>query len=192
MAALSCLRFSGRSLLTISLRGSFGSKVALPTITPQNVVVRNMSGHKRTMEIVPSSFEWRKFKDHLNFYAMLGIIPLACIIGATNLLVGPGELIDTPEGYEPKHWEYYKSPISQFFAHYVIDSPEKRYERHMHFVAVEMDKIKMRKLEKKVKLLVGEYGKRYDSKRWYYVPTNDRITQAGREFEQENDSTRGY
>lgn len=29
-------------------------------------IVRQMSGgHKRTLEILPTNYEWRKFKDHL-------------------------------------------------------------------------------------------------------------------------------
>jgi NADH dehydrogenase (ubiquinone) 1 beta subcomplex subunit 5 len=83
---------------------------------------------------VPTNFEWRKFKDHLHFYVMLGVLPIVAIISAANLFIGPGEVIDIPDDYEPKHWEYYKSPISQFIARHFTDSPEKIYERHMHFL----------------------------------------------------------
>jgi NADH dehydrogenase (ubiquinone) 1 beta subcomplex subunit 5 len=151
-----------------------------------------MSGHGAKMPLVPSSFEWRKFKDHMNFYFMLGIIPIAGIIGATNLFIGQHELADIPEGYEPKHWEYYKSPISRFIARYLLDSPEKWYERHMHFVAIEKDKILMRKLERKIELLVGEGGQRYDSKRWYYEPVNDRAAPAKRALQAHVDELEGY
>jgi len=144
------------------------------------------------MEMTPTNFEWRKFKDHLHFYIMLGVIPIAAIISYVNLFIGPGELIDTPDDYEPKHWEYYKSPISQFISRNFVDSPEKMYERHMHFVAIEKEKILMRKLEKKIALLVGQGAERYDSKKWYYLPANDRPAQTGRAFEEDQDKNQGF
>jgi NADH dehydrogenase (ubiquinone) 1 beta subcomplex subunit 5 len=144
------------------------------------------------MEFIPTNFEWRKFKDHMNFYFMLGLVPIGVIIGAVNLFIGPGELIDTPEGYEPKHWEYYKSPISRFISRYLIDSQEKWYERHMHFIALEKEKILMRKLEKKVSLLVGDAEHRHDSKRWYYLPSNDKAAVKGRLVEEITEEGRGY
>jgi len=149
-------------------------------------------GHKKTLEFVPTNFEWRKFKDHLHFYVMLGVLPIVAIISAANLLVGPGELIDVPDDYEPKHWEYYKSPVSQFIARHFTDSPEKIYERHMHFLAVEKDKILMRKLEKKIDLLVGEGAHRSDSKRWYYLPVNDKPAESGRAFEEDIEKNQGF
>jgi len=148
-------------------------------------------GHKRTLEFVPTNFEWRKFKDHLHFYVMVGALPIITIITAVNLFIGPGELIDTPDDYEPKHWEYFKSPISQFIARHLIDSPEKMYERHMHFLAIEKEKILMRKLEKKIELLVGDAGQRHDSKRWYYMPVNERPALKGRAFEEDMEKSQG-
>jgi NADH dehydrogenase (ubiquinone) 1 beta subcomplex subunit 5 len=157
-------------------------------------VIREMSGggHKRTMDIIPSNFEWRKFKDHLHFYVLLGLVPVAALVGSVNLFIGPAELADIPEGYEPKHWEYHKHPISRFIARYLLDSPEKSYERHLHFLSVEHEKIQMRKLEQKIKLLVGDEGKRYDSKRWYYIPVNDRATQLAREVDETERERDGY
>jgi len=149
-------------------------------------------GHKRTLEFVPTNFEWRKFKDHLHFYVMLGVLPIVAIISAANLFIGPGELVDIPDDYEPKHWEYYKSPISQFIARHFTDSPEKIYERHMHFLAVEKDKILMRKLEKKIDLLVGEGAHRSDSKRWYYLPVNEKPAESGRAFEEDIERNQGF
>jgi len=172
--------------------GQFSAGKLFQSPAARNVLVRLMSGHKRTIEFKPTNFEWKQYKDHLHFYVLLGVIPIAAIITATNLFIGPGELIDTPEDYEPKHWEYYKSPISQFIARHFHDSPEKLYERHMHFVNVEKDKILMRQLEKKVELLVGEAGHRNDSKRWFYIPANVTAPQQGVAFEEENESTRGF
>jgi len=158
-----------------------------------HVIVRPMSGgHKKTMVFVPSNFEWRRFKDHLNFYLMLGIIPIAITITAANLFVGPAQLADIPEGYEPKHWEYFRSPISRFIARHFLESPEKNYERHMHFLNEEKERMIMRKLEKKVKMLVGDVGQRYDSKRWYYIPTNVDAPKAGRSFYDSEAETQGY
>ncbi|ESO07441.1 hypothetical protein HELRODRAFT_184136 [Helobdella robusta] len=112
-------------------------------------------GHGRTMEVTASKFEWTKFKDQLHFYLMLGLVPIGLIIGGTNLIYGPAELKDIPDGYEPKHWEYYKHPISQFIARYLLDSPEKRYERHLHFVSKEQDKWIMKLLRRVKKMQRG-------------------------------------
>jgi NADH dehydrogenase (ubiquinone) 1 beta subcomplex subunit 5 len=151
-----------------------------------------MSGHKRTMVITPSNFEWRKFKDHLHFYVMLGIIPVAALVGTVNLFIGPAELADIPEDYEPKHWEYHQHPISRFIARYILEPPEQIYERHLHFLNLEYEKIQMRKLEKKIKLLVGGPGQKYDSRFWYYVPANERAPQLGEALRKEYEETSGF
>lgn len=67
-----------------------------------------MATHKRIMVITPSRFQWHKFKDEFHFYTMLGAIPLGLIIIYANVFIGPAELAEIPEDYEPKNWEYYK------------------------------------------------------------------------------------
>lgn len=71
---------------------------------------RSMSEH-RTFPLVPSRFQWGKFKDLLHFYTLLGIIPVGAVLFYTNVFIGPATLSEIPEGYVPKHWEYYNVNI---------------------------------------------------------------------------------
>lgn len=66
-----------------------------------------MSDH-RTMNIQPSRFQFNKFKDYLHFYVMLGLIPCGFGILCSNIFIGPATLSEIPEGYTPKHWEYFR------------------------------------------------------------------------------------
>jgi len=179
-------------LLSLSLRSSPAEHLSSPA-NVKNITVRLMSGgHKRTIELKPTNFEWRVFKDQLHFYVLLGLIPIGIIISAANLFIGQAELADIPEGHEPKHWEYYRSPFSRFIARYILDSPEEVYERNLHFLNIEQDKLRMRKLQKKIDLLIGDAEHRHDSRRWYYVPANERtalVNKADKEdADQYNDS----
>lgn len=72
-----------------------------------SVVVRRMSDH-REFVITPSRFQWDKFKDLLHFFVMIGVIPITAIVFYANVFVGPAKLTAIPEGYVPKHWEYYR------------------------------------------------------------------------------------
>jgi len=163
-----------RNLLSFSLRTPPADNLCTP-VNLKNISFRLMSGgHNRTIELKPTNFEWRVFKDQVHFYILLGLIPIGIIISAANLFIGQAELADIPEGYEPKHWEYYRSPFSRFIARYIVDSPEEVYERNMHFLSIEQDKLRMRKLQKKIDLLIGDAEHRHDSRRWYYMPANER------------------
>lgn len=39
---------------------------------------------------------------------MLGAVPCLLLVFFVNLFVGPAELTDIPEEYEPRYWEYHK------------------------------------------------------------------------------------
>lgn len=60
------------------------------------------------MVIEPSRWQWHKFKDMFHYYFMVGAIPVTAVIFYSNVFIGPATLAEIPEGYEPKHWEYYK------------------------------------------------------------------------------------
>lgn len=70
-----------------------------------NEVGRRLS---HNMEITPSRWQWKKTKDLLHFYTLLGLIPVGAIIFYSNVYIGPATLTPIPEGYTPKHWEYHK------------------------------------------------------------------------------------
>ena len=70
--------------------------------------LRQMSGDHHHMIVQPSRFQWSKFKALLNFYVMLGVLPVAAIVMYANIFVGPAQLQEIPADYEPKHWEYHK------------------------------------------------------------------------------------
>lgn len=77
----------------------------------------------RTSCHVYSSIIWQatyitaKYNQH--FYIMLGLVPSLLLIFFVNLFIGPAELTDIPEDYEPRHWEYHKVG---YFIHLLIFS----------------------------------------------------------------------
>lgn len=82
------------------------------------------------MEIKPSIYATKWANNWENFYFLLGAIPLAVITTIVNIRANP-ELTEVPEGYEPRHWEYFKHPLSRWIARYLIDCQEKEYEMFM-------------------------------------------------------------
>lgn len=77
------------------------------------LAVRGMSSHGPSkMDIVPSRFQWHKFKDQLHYAVMIGAIPIGALIFYSNVFIGPATLTETPEGYTPKHWEYHRVSLT--------------------------------------------------------------------------------
>lgn len=73
------------------------------------VQTREMSGHgPRLFFLTPSRFQWHKFKDSLHFFVMIGVIPISALLLYVNIFIGPARLQPIPEGYTPKHYEYYR------------------------------------------------------------------------------------
>lgn len=39
---------------------------------------------------------------------MLGLVPCVLCALIVNIVAGQAELVETPDDYEPRYWEYYK------------------------------------------------------------------------------------
>lgn len=99
-------------LLTTSKFRSFDSRWRRMMVLISFVLiglVRNGGGHQRVMEIIPSKYQWHKYKDLLHFYLMLGAIPALGLVFYTNVFIGPATLTEIPCDYQPRHWEYEKA-----------------------------------------------------------------------------------
>ncbi|XP_043215412.1 NADH dehydrogenase [ubiquinone] 1 beta subcomplex subunit 5, mitochondrial-like [Amphibalanus amphitrite] len=135
-------------------------------ITQNSRQVAKMSDH-RAMNIIPSRFQWNKFKDMLHLYFVGAAIPLLAGIGITNMMVGPATLSEIPEGYVPREDEYYKSPITRFLVRNFTRNEQMEYEKKMQYIWETEHKRQLRLIEKRVKKLMAERG---DYKAWYYTP----------------------
>ncbi|CAH2043982.1 unnamed protein product, partial [Iphiclides podalirius] len=119
------------------------------------------------MALQPSRWQWHKFKDMFHYYIMVGLIPVSAIIFYTNVFIGPAQLEPIPEGYIPKHWEYHRHPITRFIARYIHTNPQQEYEKFMHFLDEEHQKMKLRALEKEI---LKKMAERQDYQAYYYRP----------------------
>ncbi|XP_012276875.1 NADH dehydrogenase [ubiquinone] 1 beta subcomplex subunit 5, mitochondrial [Orussus abietinus] len=144
----------------------FSFSSILPKQPLQCVPVRCMSEH-RTMPLTPTRWQWHKTKDLLHLYTLVGLIPIGIIIFCANVFVGPATLEPIPEGYTPKHWEYYRSPITRFLARYVYHSPQQDYELYAFHMYEQTEIMKIKLLQKKIVKLIEE---REDYKAFYYRP----------------------
>ncbi|BFZ23667.1 hypothetical protein BsWGS_26706 [Bradybaena similaris] len=167
MAAMSLLRPSLRQAFRF---GTNGRPVIMPLqrqVQLQGQVSVRNGGHDNQIPLIPSRFEWARFKDDFHFYLLLGLVPMFSLITYVNLFIGPAELSDIPEGYEPKEYEYYQSPIKRWFAKYVYNEPQKDYEKTMHYLYKKREGRYWKALQKKVRNLQSD---RQDYKGWYWVP----------------------
>uniref|UniRef100_A0A7R9EPS5 NADH dehydrogenase [ubiquinone] 1 beta subcomplex subunit 5, mitochondrial n=1 Tax=Timema bartmani TaxID=61472 RepID=A0A7R9EPS5_9NEOP len=115
-------------------------------------------------------WQWHKFKDYLHYYALVGLIPVGGIVFFSNVFIGPATLTEIPEGYVPKHWEYYRNPIQRFFARYIYPSHQQEYEKFLHLTFEEEEKMKLRKLQKEV---YDKMGTRGDYQAYFYRSLTD-------------------
>lgn len=70
-------------------------------------MIKRMSGHHH-FEITPSTFITKKLKDMWHLIGVCSIAFYGSIILYSNIFIGPAQLAEIPEGYNPKHWEYYR------------------------------------------------------------------------------------
>ncbi|EDV96255.1 NADH dehydrogenase [ubiquinone] 1 beta subcomplex subunit 5, mitochondrial [Drosophila grimshawi] len=165
----------------------------LLTPTTRNALqqqLRQMSGDHghHHMTVKPSRFQWDKFKDLMHFYVMIGILPITALVLYSNIFVGPSQLSEIPEGYEPKHWEYEKHPVSRFIARYMLNSQQQEYEKACHNLFEENEKAQIRLLEENIRRKMSE---RNDYQAYYYRPTVAKYHRVSKEAADELEALRG-
>ncbi|KAK2588969.1 hypothetical protein KPH14_001819 [Odynerus spinipes] len=160
-----------------------GLTVLLFKKSPVNNQIRCMSEH-RVMNIQGSRWQWDKTKDMLHFYFMLGIIPSLIVVFCSYVFVGPATLEPIPEGYVPKHWEYYRNPITRFMARYINNSPQQEYEKYLNVLYLENECMKTRMLQKRIEDLINE---RHDYRYFIHTPVSAKFLYQARQLaEQRN------
>ena len=153
------------------------------------VAARNMGSHgPRVFPMIPTRMQWHKFKDTFHFYVMLGVIPVTAIIFYSNVFIGPATLTEIPEGYEPKHWEYHRHPISRFISRYIHNSPQEEYEKQCHVINEEQQKMRLRKLEAEIKAKMAE---RRDYQAYYYRPVMAKYHRVAKQVAEELEALEG-
>lgn len=150
-------------------------------------VARQMSGHGKHFIVEPSRFQWHKFKDILHYYLLVGLIPGFAVVFYCNVFIGPATLSEIPEGYRPKHWEYYRHPISRFLARYWYETPQEQYEKMCHKIYEESEKATIRLLEQEIKDKMAELQ---DYKAYYYTPITAKYQRFMKEMKEEQETKR--
>jgi len=173
------------SLRQFVVGGGLGSRLASASSTSSTsrltqalgrVFVRHGSGggagaggHGRKMVVKVSEYSKRRHLDELHYQICLCGLPFVLIILYANVFIGQATLTEIPEGYEPEHWEYYKHPISRFFAKHFFHAEPVRHEMAMserHQALLDMER---KAWEAKCKELMQD---RQDYKAWYYYPAD--------------------
>lgn len=140
------------------------------------LLARWSSGHHgpRKLIIQPSRHHWDHFWDDVHFYALLGIIPCGLLSLYLYVFVGPAELTEIPEGYEPQEFEYHRHPLTRglawFKTHWVI-SDQESYERDIAYKNEDYLRVETRKEFRHIKEQESLHG---DYRGYYFVPVNPR------------------
>lgn len=165
-------RLQATSHVLKNLRSTLISDIHLK----QNVICKRWSGHN-AMEITPSNADWKHVKNWFHFYFLISTIPIAVITTIINIRANP-ELSEVPEGYEPRHWEYYKHPITRWMAKYMYKPMELEHELMMSLVEFQSESIILKKVQAKVDRVMKFYN---DHRSMNFLPFYGDYFRFGRE-----------
>jgi len=110
---------------------------------------------------------WMRVKDHYHFYIFLGLVIFGSAALVVNTLYGPCQLVDTPDDFEPRYWQYDRHPMHQMIIKYSGANPFGAYEHKLGKLETYWQKIIWDREEQRARHLMYE---RQDYKAWYYVP----------------------
>lgn len=144
--------------------------------TWQNIVTKRWSGHN-AMTIEPSNYQWKKFKDTCHFYFLMASIPTTILMSIIGIRSNP-ELTEVPEGYEPRHWEYYKHPLSRWTAKYLFRTVEVEHEMAIALCEDESENMMLRKVARNADKVMKFYN---DHRSEYFRPFYAELFRSGRE-----------
>ncbi|CAG9859219.1 unnamed protein product [Phyllotreta striolata] len=164
------------------------SLIRLPISIVKNDAPKRFMSEHRTFVIKSSDWQWTKFKDYINFYVLLGVIPCSLAIFYANVFIGPSTLAEIPPDYTPKHWEYYRSPVTRFIAKYIMTNPQQDYEKFLAYMYQESEIKRIRLLESEIKKRMSE---KLDYQAYYYRPVLAKYHRVSREAADYLESIRG-
>lgn len=145
-------------------------------LVQHNLLPKRFSGHN-AMNIEPSNYSWKYMKDMIHFYTIIAAVPIVVITTIINIRANP-ELTEIPEGYEPRHWEYYKHPITRFMAKYFYEPMELEHELQMALLENQAETTIMKKIELTVENVMKFYN---DHRTRYFEPYYGEYFRIGRD-----------
>jgi len=138
-------------------------------------------GHARVITKTASLTQLIKWKDFFHFYLFLGALVFGGTAFTVNTLYGPCQLVDTPEDYEPRFWQYNRHPMHQLINRYTGGHQACAHEVRLGMYEHLMKQRVWDREEMRARRLMYE---RQDYKAWYYVPyTSKWIEWSHWEFE---------
>ncbi|XP_022343602.2 NADH dehydrogenase [ubiquinone] 1 beta subcomplex subunit 5, mitochondrial-like [Crassostrea virginica] len=169
MIPFSCLRVSmtqgARNFFTLVIRTPQTKNEALKS-KPVQELVRSSHWGPGFLGVPRFGTRIKDYflRDHIILYFWIAAAPVS-LMTMYNMYIGPAELKDIPEGYEPRHWEYYRTPAQRFAHKWIFSSYEQGYEKNLHVIDQ-----KLRKAYSKRRHKIVDQHMRYnfEYKGWYY------------------------